>query len=132
MRRLVLALAAVLTVAAGLAVHLLAPESVVSDAAGDVLYAVLIVLLVAFLAPRAPWWAIGSVALAWCVAVELLQLTPLPAQWGSAFPPLLLVFGTTFSAADLVFYAAGVALAAGVDGALRRARRRREEDAPIR
>jgi hypothetical protein len=109
MRRLALALIAVLTVVAGLVVHTFAPESFVSDATGDVLYAVLIVLLVAFVVPRAPWWA-----------VELLQLTTLPAEWGSAFRPLSLVFGTTFSPWDLLWYTAGVALAAGTDGIVRR------------
>jgi hypothetical protein len=120
MRRLALALIAVLTVVAGLGVHTFAPESFVSDATGDVLYAVLIVLLVAFVVPRAPWWASGVVALTWCVGVELLQLTTLPAEWGSAFRPLSLVFGTTFSPWDLLWYTAGVALAAGTDGIVRR------------
>lgn len=123
MRRLVLALIAVATAATGLAVHLLAPAGAVSDAVGDILYAVLIVLLAAFLAPRAPWWATGAAALAWCFGVELLQLSPLPAQWGASFPPLRLVFGTGFSAWDLLWYTLGVALAAGIDGMLRRVRR---------
>ncbi|UNK69845.1 DUF2809 domain-containing protein [Microbacterium sp. H1-D42] len=125
-RRSVLALAAIGTVAAGLAVHLLAPAGIISDALGDVLYAVLIVLLVAFVAPRASWWVTGAAALVWCFGVELLQLSPLPAQWGAAFPPLRLVFGTAFSPGDLLWYAVGIALAAGILGMLRRARPRGE------
>ncbi|REJ07684.1 DUF2809 domain-containing protein [Microbacterium bovistercoris] len=109
-RRLLLALAAVATVAAGLAVHFLAPAGPVSDAVGDVLYAALIALLVAFVAPCARWRVTAAVALGWCVGVELLQLTPLPSQWAASFPPLRLVFGTGFSLWDLLWYAVGVAL----------------------
>lgn len=120
MRRLILALAGIVVVVAGLSVHAFAPDGFVSDAAGDALYAALIYLLVAFLAPRWASWATGSVALAWCVAVELFQLTGLPEQWGAAFRPLMLVFGTVFSPSDLLFYALGVAVAVVVDAAVRR------------
>lgn len=120
MRRRILALAGIVVVVAGLSVHAFAPDGFVSDAAGDALYAALIYLLVAFLAPRWASWATGSVALAWCVAVELFQLTGLPEQWGAAFRPLMLVFGTVFSPSDLLFYALGVAVAVVVDAAVRR------------
>ncbi|WP_156761285.1 DUF2809 domain-containing protein [Microbacterium karelineae] len=119
MRRLVLAVAAVVVIAAGLSVHTFAPDGFASDAAGDALYAALIHLLVAFLAPRWPSWRSGSVAVAWCVAIELFQVTGLPAQWGAAFRPLMLVFGTVFSASDLVFYALGIGAAAAVDVIIR-------------
>ena len=111
MRRLLIALAAVVVVAAGLGVHFLAPTGFVTDAVGDTLYAALIFLLVAFLIPSRSPWFIGAVALVWCVSVEFFQLTGLPEQWGAAFRPLMLVFGTVFSATDLLFYAAGVAIA---------------------
>ncbi|MFC0672996.1 ribosomal maturation YjgA family protein [Brachybacterium hainanense] len=130
MRRLVLALLAVVTVAAGLAVHRLAPEGFAGDAAGDVLYAALIVLLLALLAPHAPWWATAAGALAWCGGVELLQLTALPARWGAAFPPFRLVLGTTFSPWDLLWYVLGAALVGGADGLLRSRRREIPEHAP--
>ncbi|MBP2436700.1 hypothetical protein [Microbacterium amylolyticum] len=55
MRRLLLASAAVIVVLAGLTTHVFAPTGFVSDATGDLLYAVLISLLVAFIAPR---WAL--------------------------------------------------------------------------
>ncbi|WP_221583400.1 DUF2809 domain-containing protein [Microbacterium sp. G2-8] len=130
MRRLILALAALVVIAAGLSVHTLAPAGFVGDAAGDALYAALIFLLVAFVVPRWPSWASGSVALVWCVAVELFQLTGLPEQWGAAFRPLALVFGTVFSATDLLFYALGVALAAVVDSVMRRPRGRGSRTPP--
>lgn len=121
-RRAVLAVAAAGTAAAGLAVHVALPASPATDGLGDVLYAVLVFLLVAFAAPRARVVAVSAVALAWCVAVELLQLTGLPGAWGSVVPPLRLVLGSGFAALDLLWYAVGVALAAGADAVLRRVR----------
>lgn len=117
MRRVILGVLALVVIATGLGVHVLAPGSFATDAAGDVLYAVLIYLLAAIVVPRGAW----AFALAWCVGVELFQLTGLPAQWGS---PWTLVFGSGFAWTDLVFYSVGVALAAGVDAArFRRSRR---------
>lgn len=118
-RRWVAAALAVVLVAVGLAVHVWAPSSAASDIAGDALYAVMAYLLVVFVAPRAPSWAVALVAIAWCTAVELLQLTDLPAQWGAAFLPARLVFGSAFDARDLVVYAVAVVAAAGVDAAAR-------------
>ncbi|MGO2151585.1 MAG: DUF2809 domain-containing protein, partial [Microbacterium gubbeenense] len=106
MRRVILGVLALVVIATGLGVHVLAPGSFATDAAGDVLYAVLIYLLAAIVVPRGAW----AIALAWCVGVELFQLTGLPAQWGS---PWTLVFGSGFAWTDLVFYSVGVALAAG-------------------
>lgn len=84
------------------------PLGLVADLAGGVLYAALIYLLVACLAPR---WRPATVALwamSWCFAVELLQLSGLPADLARIFPPSRLVFGTGFSALDLVAYVPGV------------------------
>lgn len=122
MRRLIIALFAVATVTAGLAVHVLAPAGVVGDAVGDALYAVLVVLLVLFIVPRARWWATAAIALGWCFGVEFLQLTSLPAQWAAVAPPLRLVLGTGFSAWDLLWYATGVVFALGIDAWLARRR----------
>jgi hypothetical protein len=119
MHRLIIALVAAATVAAGLAVHLLAPAGAINDAVGDVLYAALIVLLVLLIAPRARWWATGAIALGWCFGVEFLQLTPLPAQWTASVPPLRLVLGAGFSGWDLLWYAVGAALALGLRGLVR-------------
>ncbi|WP_119696399.1 DUF2809 domain-containing protein [Microbacterium halotolerans] len=129
MRRFLLALVAFCVIAAGLAVHALAPDGFVGDAAGDALYAVLIYLLVAFVFPRWPVWASGGVALAWCTAIEFFQLTGLPELWGMAFRPLMLVFGTVFSWWDIVMYSAGVAIAVVVDSIIRMAGRARRRSA---
>lgn len=120
MPRLPLVIIALATVTAGLCVHRFAPESFAADAAGDVLYALLIAVLLAIVAPRAPWSILCGVAFIWCIGVELLQITSLPGRLGEAFPPFRVVLGTTFSAWDLLWYAVGVAIAAGTLRWLRR------------
>jgi hypothetical protein len=110
MRRILLAVAAIVTIAVGLGVHALG-SGFAADAAGDALYAVLIYLLAASVLRRGAW----ILALAWCIGVEFFQLTGRPAAWGS---PWTLAFGSGFAWTDLLFYAVGVTLAAGVDHAL--------------
>lgn len=122
-RRAFLAGAAVGVLLAGLGVRLLLTGAWTGPA-GDVLYAVLVYVGVAFVLPRRSPWAVGALALACCTAVELFQLTGLPLAWAQAFPPARLVFGTSFVAADLALYALGVAGAAAADLLARRARRR--------
>ncbi|HEX5856653.1 MAG TPA: DUF2809 domain-containing protein [Microbacterium sp.] len=114
-RRLAAVLLAAATVCAGLFVHVALPDGFETDAAGDILYAVLIYLLVVILGPRLRPLFAAAVAFAWCAAVELFQLTGLPEIWGTAFRPLTLVFGTVFTTTDLVMYLAGVAFAFAVD-----------------
>lgn len=108
-RRLFLAIAAVLVIPVGLAARFL-PGGIIADAAGGVLYAILIYLLVAFVAPRWAGLKVAALALGICVVIELFQLTPIPATLGAAFPPLRLVLGSTFVATDLIAYAVGAAL----------------------
>jgi hypothetical protein len=81
---------------------------------------VLIYLLMAAVAPRIPSVLIAAAALAVCTAVELLQLSPLPAALGEIFPPARMVFGTTFAMLDLVSYGTGVLVAGLLDAVLRR------------
>jgi len=117
-RRSRLALAALLVIAAGLAVRALGSGpglDAIAKPAGDALYAVLVVVLVAFIRPTARTWAVATTAWAVCAAIELGQLTGVPAHLTEAWSPARLVLGTTFHAPDLVAYAIGVALAAGVD-----------------
>ena len=82
---------------------------------GGVLYAVLVFVLVAAVAPAASAVRIGVGAFAICVIVELLQLTALPTTLAGVFPPARLVLGTTFVATDLISAALGVGLALVVD-----------------
>lgn len=81
---------------------------------GVALYATLVYWVVVCVAPALPVGRVSLVALALCFAVELAQLTPIPAALSARHPLLRLVFGTTFSAWDLPMYAAGVLLAAAL------------------
>ncbi len=79
-------------------------------------------MLLGFLFPRATRLRLFLGSLGWCVAVELLQLTPLPLQLAQSLPILRLVLGTSFAVLDLFAYVAGAALAWTVDGLIRRTR----------
>jgi hypothetical protein len=114
-RRIVAAVLLAATVAAGLVVYLLLPDAAATDIAGDALYAVAAYVAVVLLAPRLTAIAAGAIAAAWCVGVELFQLTGLPLAWGAQFPPVMLVLGTVFDARDLVVYVATIILATAVD-----------------
>lgn len=106
--------AAVVTVAAGLGVRTVA-DGDVAKYAGDALYTVLICALVALCAPRARPVVVAGTGLAVSWAVELLQLTGVPAELSRRSAVARLVLGSTFNAPDLLWYAVG---AAGVWGVL--------------
>ena len=131
-RRTAPAVAAVVTVAAGLSVRSIL-DGDLAKYAGDALYALLIFWLVLVVAPRTRAWVAAVVAFAVSVAVELFQLTGVPAELGAHSALARLVLGTTFNAPDLPFYAVGAALgwvlylAARSAGA---ARRRRPDPQP--
>lgn len=118
-RRLGAALAAVLTVAAGLAVRA-GSDGPFAKIAGVVLYAVLVYELIVLLAPRLAVATVAGWALAICWAVEFAQLTGGPATLSAASPLLRLVFGTTFSVWDLPSYTLGVLVAVLTDRVSRR------------
>ncbi|MCO1339547.1 hypothetical protein BJH93_11685 [Kocuria polaris] len=128
-RRLALAVAGLGVVPAGLASRFLF-DGVIGDAAGGVLYAVLIYLLVAFVVPTWRPLRVGAIAAVLCFAVELFQLTPVPTSLAAVFPPIALVLGTTFVAADLPAYAAGAAAAAAVDALMIQSFTRRRAGRP--
>ena len=64
--------------------------------------------------------ALAAVAWAVCAAIELAQLTGIPAHLTEVWWPARLVLGTTFHAPDLVWYVIGVALVARVDASIGR------------
>ena len=111
--------AAVVTVAAGLATRGL-PEGTVTPQVGDALYALLIFWLVVVVAPRGRGWALALVACGICVAIELFQLTGVPAALGASSGLVRLVLGTTFHAPDLPWYAVGAAAGWALHGAANR------------
>ena len=123
-RRLVAGALLAVTVVAGLAMYAWLPDDAASDIAGDALYALAAYLAVIVIAPRLPALGVAAIALVWCIAVELFQLTGLPTAWGTMLPALKLVLGTAFDTRDLLVYTAAVSAACGVDMVVRWARRR--------
>ncbi|MFB8102405.1 DUF2809 domain-containing protein [Streptomyces sp. NPDC056007] len=114
------ALAAGAAVAAGLGVRAGADGGALAKYAGSALYTVLLCALVAFCAPRARPVAVAGTALALSWAVELLQLTGVPAELSARGTAARLVLGSTFNAPDLFWYAVGAAAAWGVHVGARR------------
>ncbi|MFI5529605.1 DUF2809 domain-containing protein [Kitasatospora sp. NPDC051853] len=108
------------TVAAGLAVTVAVPGGV-GDALRDALYTVAWYLALLLAAPRTRPAVAAAVAAGISWAVELFQLTGVPA----AHPGWRLLLGTGFNAPDLLWYALGAAAcAAAHTAALRRAQGR--------
>lgn len=85
-RRIAAAFGLSAVVVAGLSVHAFLPDSAGTDIAGDALYAIAPYLAVVIVAPRLSPLAVGALAAAWCVAVELFQLTDCRARWRSSLP----------------------------------------------
>ncbi|MFD6225882.1 DUF2809 domain-containing protein [Streptomyces sp. NPDC060232] len=104
--RLVAAGAALLTVGAGLGLRAVAAGGV-AEYGGDTLYTVLLLALLVLVAPRwTPLRAAGTaLALSW--AVELFQLSSVPAELSRHSVAARLVLGSTFNAPDLFWYAVG-------------------------
>ncbi|NQX28165.1 DUF2809 domain-containing protein [Microbacteriaceae bacterium VKM Ac-2854] len=118
MRRLGLALAAVVVLGLGLLLRF-GLGGVLGDLAGGVLYTVLVYLLVAFVAPRLPSRRVAAIAFAWSALMELLQLFGVAAVLVSWWSPLRLITGVTFVWTDLIAYAAGACAAWVVDTVVR-------------
>jgi hypothetical protein len=92
---------------------------------GDALYAALAFLALAFVWPHRRTAAHAAAAISFVTAVELFQLTPIPAALNRSDVLLVrlfayLVLGSTFSWWDLLAYAVGILVIAGVDLQLRR------------
>ncbi len=104
------ALAAVLTVTAGLGVRAVLPGDF-AKYAGDALYTVLLYTLVVLAAPRVRPVRAAALAAALSWAVELFQLTGLPDAWGRQSALARLVLGSTFNPPDLFWYLVGAGCA---------------------
>jgi Protein of unknown function (DUF2809) len=111
--RWAIAVAAAVILAAGLAVRSRTGGGF-SKNAGVALYAALVYAIVVFVAPRARPVRAAAVALALCWGIEFAQLTAVPAALSSHGTLARMVFGTTFHAADLFWYAVGIAALAGL------------------
>jgi len=86
---------------------------------GDALYAVAVYLVFSLAFPR--WGAprTGSIALLFCVAIELFQWTGIPAAH-ARLPLVRWLIGTQFSPRDLLCYLVGVLAIASLDSLWRR------------
>jgi hypothetical protein len=122
--RLPAAAAAIVVVGLGLGVRAVT-GGVFAKYAGTALYAVLIYLLVVLVAVHMRPMVAGPVALGICWAVEFAQLTPVPAALSARNVLLRLVFGTSFTVADLWWYAIGATLAVAGHVAIRHLRKDR-------
>ncbi|MFI6418793.1 DUF2809 domain-containing protein [Streptomyces sp. NPDC050842] len=116
--RLLAGAAALLTVVAGLGIRS-AATGLVAKYAGDALYTVLILTLVVLLAPRVRPPVAAGAALGVSCAVELFQLTGVPAELAAHSTLARLVLGTSFNAPDLFWYASGAAVGWAVHRAAR-------------
>ncbi|WMX45141.1 DUF2809 domain-containing protein [Streptomyces roseicoloratus] len=105
-------------VAAGLGIRSVG-RGPVAEHAGDALYTVLVLTLVVLVAPRIRPGIAASAALGFSCAVELFQLSGIPAQLATHAPLARLVLGTSFNAPDLLWYAVGAAFGWTVHRAVR-------------
>jgi Protein of unknown function (DUF2809) len=123
--RLAYGIALVLVIAAGLGSRVFGRSlpAVIATYAGDTLYATMVFVGLGILAPRWSTARLAVTALASSCAIEVSQLYHEP--WIDVIRntrPGALVLGYGFLWSDLACYVAGVAIAAGVEAAARRAR----------
>ncbi|WP_082509351.1 ribosomal maturation YjgA family protein [Microbacterium sp. Leaf179] len=121
-RRLAALIALVAVIAAGLVTNRVLTGSVATDIAGDALYAAVAYTGLVLLWPRARRVVLAGVAAAWCIGVELFQLTGMPALLSARFPPAALVLGSGFDARDLAVYVLAIVAALGLDSVVTRRR----------
>ena len=108
-RRLTAILAMGALVALAFAIRMLAgTDSTLAQYSGTALYAAMVYAGVVALAPAARAWQAGAAALGFCWAVELLQLTGVPAELSAHSVLARLALGVRFDATDLLWYAVGV------------------------
>lgn len=119
--RLPAAAVAIVVVGLGLGVRAVT-GGVFAKYAGTTLYAVLLYLLVVLVAVHMRPVLAGAVALGICWSVEFAQLTPVPAALSARHALLRLVFGTSFTATELWWYAIGATLATAAHMAIRHLR----------
>jgi hypothetical protein len=110
MRRWAALAAAVLTIAGGLALRRFA-GGWVAKLGGVALWATLVYWLLVVVRPRASRTHIAVATVVISFAVELFQLTSIPATLAARWPIAHLVLGSTFSPPDLAAYPVGVLLA---------------------
>ena len=109
---------AVVTVGLGFFVHMHGHSlpGNVRDILGDILWAMMIYWILAFIAPNVPRLWLAGIASVICFAVEFSQLLHNPALHTARSSMIgHLMLGTDFDARDLFAYSAGVIAAAFLD-----------------
>jgi len=86
---------------------------------GTALYAALVYAGVVFLWPRRSPLVAGGIAIGFCWAVELFQLTGVPAELSAHSMLARLALGVQFDASDLAWYPVGVVPLAALHWLLR-------------
>lgn len=119
-RRPLLVLLAAGVIVCGLALQRVRSGSAVIDIAGTVLYAALIYLLVLFIRPSIRAARAFLITSALCIAIELAQLSPVPAWLNDQSRVWGLLLGTGFAWTDLAAYVLGAAICVLLDRAAAR------------
>jgi len=78
-----------------------------TDGVGTLAYGAAAVAVLALVLPHRGVLLPGSVGTSLACAVEILQLTGVPAALAERFPPVALLLGSSFDAVDLVLLLAG-------------------------
>lgn len=125
-RRIIYALTSILTVAIGLLwrSHLFPLSPFLRKYGGDALWALLVYLLIRFVAPRMEIVRSAAVAFGIAVAVEISQLYHAP--WVEAIRAVrigALILGSTFNWPDIPAYGIGILAGASVEQRRRRGRK---------
>lgn len=81
-----------------------------ADLAGSIMYGALWFILLRICFPAARPILVAAGAFLVSTAIELFQLTDIPARLAHLWGPLALIFGTTFNAADIAGYLIGVVI----------------------
>jgi hypothetical protein len=118
--RWALLVALAVTVAAGLGVRHVTGGAF-GKYAGDALYATAVYWCVVLIKPTMRLAPIVAVLICW--AIELFQLTPIPARLSSHSTLSRLVLGSTFGGWDMVAYPVGVLVAVAVHSLVRKVSR---------
>jgi len=108
--------AAIITIVIGIVSRVVQTEILIFDKyLGDALYAVLIYLIFRITFPWHPIHIHAIIAIVLAIAIELFQITGVPASMRVSDNPVLklasIVLGTKFAILDIVAYAIGVLIA---------------------
>jgi Protein of unknown function (DUF2809) len=126
--RLLMLASAALFLAVALAIRA-AAGGALEQISGTTLYASMVYAGVVFLWPRMRPLVAGAIAIGFCWAVELSQLTGVPAYLSARSIVARLVLGVKYDPADMLWYPAGVIPLVVVHWLLRRNQARRTQRA---